>query len=171
MLLDEWLPVFDFREYHERRIAALPARVWDAIDTLDMGSSPVVRFLLRLRGMPARGLTLARLGEMGFVPLDARPGEERVLGLIGRFWTPRGELRAFAPAEFRTCEAPGFAKVAWNFRVSPSGPGFSLLSTETRIACPDAATRRRFHAYWTLIRPGSGWIRREMLRLVARAAE
>ena len=47
----------------------------------------------------------------------------------------------------------------------------TLLSTETRVEATDARTRVLFGVYWTLIRLGSGLIRRDMLRAVARAAE
>ena len=47
----------------------------------------------------------------------------------------------------------------------------TFLSTETRVVATDARTRRAFAAYWFLIRPGSGAIRRELLRVVARRSE
>jgi len=52
-----------------------------------------------------------------------------------------------------------------------SRPGFSLLSTETRVYANDAASRRRFAVYWRLIYPGSALIRRMWLRAIARRAE
>jgi len=42
------------------------------------------------------------------------------------------------------------------------------VTTETRIACNDRADYRRMLAYWIAIRPASGFIRREILRLLAR---
>ncbi|MCU1338883.1 MAG: hypothetical protein JWO19_4464 [Bryobacterales bacterium] len=49
--------------------------------------------------------------------------------------------------------------------------GATELRTETRVLCADVATRRRFGAYWTLIKPFSGLIRLEMLAAVRSAAE
>jgi hypothetical protein len=46
-----------------------------------------------------------------------------------------------------------------------------MLSTETRVACGDAASRAKFRVYWTFVRPFSGLIRIVMLRAVRRAAE
>jgi hypothetical protein len=58
---------------------------------------------------------------------------------------------------------------------SPAPPpvptGWSLLSTETRVFATDAATRRRFAAYWRVIYPGSALIRIEWLRAIRRRAE
>ena len=42
---------------------------------------------------------------------------------------------------------------------------------ETRIEATDGRTRARFGLYWAVIRLGSGLIRRDMLRAVARAVE
>ena len=49
--------------------------------------------------------------------------------------------------------------------------GSTELRTETQVLCADVATRRRFRAYWTLIKPASGGIRREMRAAVRSAAE
>jgi hypothetical protein len=45
------------------------------------------------------------------------------------------------------------------------------VATETRIVCTDEASRRAFLRYWRVIRPFSGLIRLEMLRLLRNAAE
>ncbi len=71
-------------------------------------------------------------------------------------------LRAFAE--------PGWVKVGYDLVLRADGAG-TLLSTETRVEATDARTRVLFGVYWTLIRLGSGLIRRDMLRAVARGAE
>jgi hypothetical protein len=100
-----------------------------------------------------------------------RPGEELVLGTVGRFWQLAAELRDASAADFARPLEPGLARAAWNFRVVDAGPGNTELSTETRVQCADAATRRRFRVYWAMVGPASGWIRREILRLIRRTAE
>jgi hypothetical protein len=45
------------------------------------------------------------------------------------------------------------------------------LTTETRVACTDAASARRFARYWWLIRPASGTIRRSWLAAIKRRSE
>ena len=47
----------------------------------------------------------------------------------------------------------------------------TALHTETRVLATGRRARRAFGAYWLVIRGGSGLIRREMLRAVARRAE
>ena len=188
MLIDEYLPRFDAVERHGLVIRATPARVWAALRTADFGRSPLVAALLALRALPslvtsprrtarrlrqrgAEPLTLETFFARGFVLLEERPEREMVIGLEGRFWTPVADLRPTDAGRFREALAPGLARVAWNFRAEPLPDGRVRLTTETRIRCADAATRRRFRAYWLLVRPGSGLIRRAMLRAIRRAAE
>jgi hypothetical protein len=73
-------------------------------------------------------------------------------------------------AALRAWSQPGWLKVGMEFRLEPI-PGGTLLSTETRALATDPRTRRVFAAYWFFIRAGSGAIRREVLRTVARRAE
>ena len=49
--------------------------------------------------------------------------------------------------------------------------GGTRLVTETRITATDDQSRRRFGRYWLVVRPGSGLIRGEFLRIIARKAE
>lgn len=170
MLIDEFLPTFEHAEVHELRIAASADHVERTLLTLDMSASPLVRVLFALRGLPARSVTFDRLADTRFVRLAYEPQRELVLGLIGRFWRVRGDLRRFRPEEFRSFDAPGWAKSAWNFSLAPDG-GATLVRTETRVHCTDARSRRRFALYWAAIRPFSGLVRMEILRLLRRAAE
>jgi hypothetical protein len=170
-LIDRYLPSWDARERHTRRVAAPGGDVYDAVRKLDLSRSRWVRILFRLRGLPESALTLNGLLRLGFVELGQRPGRELLLGLVGRFWTLTGEIREVSPEEFRSFDRPGFAKAAWNFTVSPDGGRAATLATETRVRCLDPASRRKFGLYWTVVRPFSGWIRREALRAVAEAAE
>jgi hypothetical protein len=75
------------------------------------------------------------------------------------------------PDDFVAFNDPGYAKAAANFTIEPLPNGSVLLATETRILCNSDASRNLFRAYWTVIRPFSGWIRREMLRLIKHDSE
>jgi hypothetical protein len=173
-LADRHLPVYDVVMRHQRHVAVPAAAAWSALQRADLGDSPVTRTLLMLRGLrrpgAARRLTLAALADAGFLPLGERSGQEVAFGLVGRFWTPSGGRARVTPAEFRDFARPGYAKAVWTFTVEDDGPAASRLVTETRVACVDAASRRRFRLYWLCVRPFSGLIRRAMLRAVAREA-
>jgi len=188
-LLDEYLPAFDVRTRHSTRIAASPERVYGSLRTADFDRWGLTRTLYALRVLPTLPAaprttwrrfraelgrphwTFADLLASGFSVLGERPGTELVLGTVGRFWRARDELHAISPARFLEPAPPGTAKAAWSFVVGRRPDGATVLRTETRVRCADAATRRRFRAYWLLIAPFSGLIRREMLAAVRRAAE
>ena len=82
----------------------------------------------------------------------------------------RHARRIAAVEQLRAFAEPGWVKVAFDFVLVPDGGG-THLSTETRVAATDARTRRIFGLYWLAIRAGSGLIRRDLLRAVARQAE
>lgn len=182
MLIDEYLPSFDVVERHQLTIDA-PARVvFDAVRALDLTDSRTVRWLFRLRELPglcrpgssgdqSLGLTLQDLIASGFIMLGERLDEEIVLGLVGRFWTPRGSIKRMDAETFAVFTSPGYAKAAWNFSLSPASEVATRLATETRVLCLDNASRRKFKLYWALIAPFSGAIRMEALRSIKRAAE
>jgi hypothetical protein len=122
----------------------------------------------RTRGREAEGLSEG-LARFGFVKVEEAPGRELVFGLVGRFWKPRGDLRAVTREEFLAFGEEGWAKAAWNLAVAPSHGGKTELSTETRVLCFGDSARRRFRLYWAFIAPFSDLTRRELLRGVRRA--
>lgn len=171
MLLDAFLSQWDVRERHEILVPLTPESTYQAIKDLDLSHSRLIRTLFALRGLPSgNSLTLRNLTEDGFVVLAEDPPTEIVLGLIGRFWKMRGGLNAFEAGEFVSFADRGFVKAAWNFHVAPAEGG-STVSTETRVAATDDASRRSFRRYWFFIGPFSGLVRREALRLIKRSSK
>jgi hypothetical protein len=120
--------------------------------------------------MPTSALKIEGLRRVGFKVLRNEPGDELVLGLIGRFWTLRGDLVDFDPEFFRSFNETGYAKATWSFRVIRTGAG-TTLTTSTRVQCLDQTSKRNFMRYWRVVGPFSGVIRREALRLVKRECE
>lgn len=182
MLIDEHLSSYDAVERHRIVVRASAGTVFDAIRALDLSDSRIVRLLLRLRELPGwclpqssgdqnQGLTLQGLIASGFIELGEKPDEEIVLGLIGRFWTPRGGIKRMNATTFATFTSPGYAKAVWNFSLSQTAKNSTNLATETRVLCLDSASRRKFKLYWTLIAPFSGAIRMAALRSIKKAAE
>ncbi len=167
-LLDHFLPDYEVRTRHAVRIDAPVEAVMAAGKGLDLRDSRLIRVLFRLRGIPASDLTLDGLRHLGFLHLGER-ADELVLGVVGKFWTPSGHLVELSPDEFRSFRRPGYAKAAFNFLVSPVGDDAAELTTETRVATTSGSLR--FRLYWLLVAPFSGWIRREMLRLIKARAE
>ena len=170
MLIDEFLPTYDFVETHDIKISASSETVFGVMDEVDLCESPLVRALFFLRGLPNVKLRLRDLKKSKFEILGVEKNKELLLGLAGKFWTPRGEMQDVNADNFREFDKKGFAKAVWNFSVDANG-GETRLTTETRVRCLDDASRRSFGFYWTFIQPFSGLIRREMLKIVKKKAE
>ena len=165
MTVADALPVYHYSEHHSIRVAAPPAVALAAAREARLEDVRVVAALFRLRGLRAvpDGPIWAAMRAAGF-----RPHDDETLTLIGRPWSPRGGTPA--DADFVSFAEPGYAKMALDLRATADGEG-ALLETETRIYLTDAAARRRFAAYWLVIRPFSGLTRRLWLREAKRRAE
>jgi hypothetical protein len=182
VLIDDYLPRYDVTEYHERHVEAPPARTYAAIWDADLAASLFVRALFALRTVPLlfadpaawrrlpAHVTLHDVLRRGFFLLGEDPGREVVLGVIGRFWQPTGNLLPGDCARFLAPPPSGTARAAWNFTVAQQPDGGSLLTTETRVLCADAASLRSFRRYWLLVGPFSGLIRRCLLASIGAAA-
>ena len=191
-LLNELMPVYDVAERHETLVRAAPDAVYSALREADMASGLVPRILLALRALPgailsprathrerevaqaAQGTSAVRLANFerhGFRVVAERAPEELVIGVLGRFWTATGRLDpGVSRDDFIAGPPRGWALAGWSFRVIPLDALVTELRTETRVWCaPDALLK--FRAYWLLVRPGSGLIRRAMLKSVRRYAE
>lgn len=171
MLIDEYLPQYDAVKRHCIEITAPAEKVYAAARALEVRSSPVIRGLFRLRGLPGQCLSLEGLLNTGFIILGEDPPRELLLGLVGRFWRFSGDLQLVQESQYREFNRPGYAKAAWNFSLDPVNEKVTRLSTETRVLCTDKKSRWKFRIYWTFIRPFSGLIRKEILRAIKRNVE
>jgi hypothetical protein len=173
-LLDRVLPTYEFGNRHAIVIDAPPDVVSAAFSgfRLETDGPWGVRALFRLRGLrPLTGTLRHALASRGFTVIAERPGEQVVFGVAGRFWAVR-ELRALSAVPsleaFDAFRVPGTAKAALSLRYEPLDGGGTRLTTETRVHCIDQTAYRWFRAYWMLIEPFSGWIRRALLHAIAR---
>jgi len=170
MLIDDFLPEYDFVETHNIAIDADAESVYKAANEVDFSDSFIVRWLLRLRGISGEAVSLRNLEYSRFKILGEVVNKELLIGLAGRFWTPWGDMQKVDASNFREFEKPGYAKAVWNFSLDGSSDE-TKLTTETRIRCLDDGSRRSFGFYWTIIQPFSGLIRMEMLKTIKRKAE
>jgi hypothetical protein len=188
LLIDEFLPRYDFAAVHAGVFRVPPEACYRAARGLDLLRDPVVRTLLGFRSLPQRladrlnrsavrrqegPRPTFRLDDMIGPPLNwallaEEPGVQVVLGQIGRPWRPAGasEGPPVAPAAFASFDRPGFAKIAFCLKVEPYGAASSILTIETRVALTDPASRRRFARYWRVVGPFVRLIDRMTLRLL-----
>jgi hypothetical protein len=185
-VLDRLVPTFQAAERHSVTIAASADQVWAALTQVTVGELRLFRLLMGVRVLPGRllGRQHARfdaeeslLGwavRFGFTILGEEVRRELVVGAIGQPWRLVGG-RGMAVAggdDFAAFDQAGYAKMVANFRLAPIAGGRAVqLTTETRVACTDAASARRFARYWWLIGPASGAIRRSWLGAIKRHAE
>jgi hypothetical protein len=186
MLIDRYCPSYRFSERHSLCIPHSAAQVYAAVKSVRFTDMPTVSRLLAIRsgqlgaalrwrprapqtgGLPVLDAAVKK----GFIALDEAAPSELVLGAIGRFWRPSGPgLVPLNTAEnFLAFSQPGYAKLVLNFHIEPQSDQACRLHTQTRIAVTDRAALYKFAAYWCLIRPGSGLIRRLWLRAIAQQA-
>ena len=166
MLIDEFLPEYDFRERHETLVPAPKEAIRRAMNEWQPQDSFLWRLLLRLRGLGRPHGSLREWAEAtGFLRL-ADTEAEVVYGQIGRFWAADERAALISPRtaeEFRRFADPRYAVAVMNVRIEPLGADMARVCTETRIRTLGPQAHRRFRLYWLLIRPFSGLLRRGML--------
>jgi hypothetical protein len=178
-LLDQAMPAWDVAEHHQRRVAADFDAVWAALLGTPMSDLPLTRALMRVRtfgrgtqGPPER--TVVDSLPPGEITRQAP--RELLLGLVApvrlRFSaTEVPALRAATVADLQRPLPDGWVRIATDFRLVAGGAGTTILSTDTRVLATGPQARRAFRAYWLAVGWGSGLVRRELLRAVARRAE
>lgn len=174
MLINDFMPNYDFSEKHETNIRASAEKVYAAVNSVNLADSWIIWGLLSLRGLgrtSSKTLTLRDMTKEGFAILGEKPNQEILLGLAGKFWSISGCLQEVNAENFREFDKKGFAKAAWNFFLTEASENEIRLTTETRVQCLDKDSLESFRFYWRFIKPFSGWIRNEMLRLIKEKAE
>ena len=157
--IDDFVPVWQFRERHAARIRATPERIFEAILATRAEDILFFRTLVAIRRgfrkgnesilNPPRDVPIVDVAtRTGFRYLSNDPPREVVLGID------------LATGVF----------AALNFLVVEDAQG-STLSTETRVFARTKRAKIRFGLYWFAIRAGSGFIRRMWLRAIRIRAE
>lgn len=170
-LIDSFLHPYDLVERHEILVGAPARATYASLWNLDLSRSLIIRWLFRLRGLPGECLTISGFIRQGFILLGTRPEREVAFGIAGKFWRLRERSVVLTPEKFGSFQQAGYAKAVMNVSFHPRTETTTLVVTETRISCADKASRRLFKIYWFLIRPFSGLMRREMLRIMKELAE
>ena len=180
--LDDFMPAYQFSEFHSLRVKASPERVYRALKEVRADEIFLFRTLVWIRRFgqtgpesilnPGHDLPLLDVAtRTSFLLLAEEPNHEIVLGTLVA--APRGVRlkKDPTPEDFKALHAPGFALAATNFRIEAAPNGETLITTETRVNATDAPTRKRFAAYWRTIYPGSALIRRMWLRAIRKRSE
>jgi hypothetical protein len=153
--IDDVLPRYDVHEVHSVALRLAPEEAIARVLSTPIASDPVVRVLLRLRGLTAKGTIQDGLRRLGLREL-ARLDGEIVFGAAGAPWRRGGGIQPFASA------GPGQVRLVTDFRSDGK-----RLTTETRVEAVDDDARRAFLRYWRVVGPFSALIRRRWLKQIA----
>lgn len=165
-LLDKYLPVYDYNEIHSIVINSPQEECYKGAMSLDLSKSKIISFLFRLRGLPFSKTTLEGLTkDMKFTMLEETHFSEFIYG----FWLKKEIEWVEDKAEFASGGEGYGAKVVWQFMFTSTSKGMCEVSTETRVKCLTKKVKVLFSIYWFFIKPFSGLIRMEMLKLLRRS--
>jgi hypothetical protein len=162
-LLDRFMPAYDVDEHHSIRINAEPEVVLATAARMDLGQSPLIRAIFKMRAWvmgsrqaplsPKNGL-VEDMKRIGWGVLAEVPGHELVMGAVTQPWKADVVFRPLPPDQFASFSAPGFVKIAWTLRADPAVGRQSIFRTETRVWPTDAVARSKFRRYWAFVAPG-----------------
>lgn len=169
--LESALPTYDVEEVHHRVIAASPDAVWQALTTIAMTDLWMTRVMMAVRHLGTDSSRRSILDDGPVTTLERDRPRYVIGGKVSRPWRRSSPVCPIVDlAALRDFDEPDWVVIGTDFTLT-AVPAGTLLSTRTRCRATSEAARRRFRVYWTLIRPFSGVVRREVLATVARAAE
>jgi hypothetical protein len=178
MLIDTYMPDHQFMAAYSIEIDAAIEHVYPIVRKMDLRNAPLLRVIFWLRSIPGMitghnplGPTLEVLERAGMTVLEETPPQELLMGFVGKIWTATGGIQKLTPADFRDFSDPDVAKVVWNFSLEPMQDGRTRVTTETRVQCFSAQSRKKLARYAFFIRPVSGMTRKSALRAIKRQAE
>jgi hypothetical protein len=180
-LMEKFLPHHQFSTRHQATMRCRPGELLDIIQNYQPPNDRLSEVAMRARQLPARLMhwvapsrhaTPSPFTRVSFTPLGREGDREIVGGLVGKFWRPDfGLLVINGPSEFLACNPPRTAKLVIGFVAEAAAGDDTLLTTETRVYCPDNYSRLMFTPYWLAIRPVSGLLRRRALASIRAIAE
>jgi len=181
-LMEEFLPSHQFSVLHQATVRCKPGELLDIIQNFQPPSDRVADVAMFIRQLPARIIHWVAPSRVplpkpftaaNFTPLGRDGDREIVGGLVGKFWqfwrSDFGLLVVQGPIEFLACNPPKTAKLVIGFLAEQVREA-TLLTTETRVYCPDRYSLIMFTPYWLVIRPVSGLLRRRMLSAIREIA-
>jgi hypothetical protein len=192
MLLDKYMPRYDFTEESATQVNAPPEVVYRAVEEVTMAElSGIVRLLFFLRRLPeelvgrkdapwdVHAPFMKEICNGLFTFLEAQSPREVVIGVIvpgdvGRVWKKSSalDIHPADAAEFISVDEPSHLKVVCHFLVEGDGePGGVKIKAEWRTSALSPAARKRFTPYWRVIGPFSHLIQKLWVKAIKRRAE
>jgi two-component system chemotaxis response regulator CheB len=186
MLIDAQMPDWEQRLTRAEPVDAAVEQTYRAIREVDLRTSPLLsasrgnhpvpdEFLRWPDGAPGQPrhetFGFERLPAKGFKIVADDGSTGLVLGFIGRWWQADYGPVAWSPEDLATFDRPGYGVGAWSLTVLGYGERASVLVTEVRLRCTDAAARHALGAHFALTSPLIAAMGQPMLRLIRQTAE
>jgi hypothetical protein len=180
--LQRLIPNAHLLEVEHIDVAAPAVEVWERVRQGELARPLAIRALFTVRNLASRGRGTGspsiRIDSLrsspeqpGFQILADEPPHELAVGAIGKVWRLAIPFVHVADEDaYASFAAPGFVKVAWAIRVSPRTQQTCHVEFEVRVAATDDDAWRKFRRYFRVIGPFSRFIRRSLLRGLARQA-
>lgn len=163
MLLNKYIPEFQFNEVHKTVVNATAYDAYVTTMDLDLSKSKAIEILFRLRCLPFNGHRFTKINsDMRFTLIEEIQYSEFLYG----FWFSTNTEWVTDLNEFIQNNQKYNAKVGWSFYFNQRTDDTTEIITETRVLCLNKTTKFLFSIYWFFIKPFSGFIRIEMLRLI-----
>src|SRR4051795_13406688 len=170
--LDRWLSDPLVRTHHRRAATAAPGALWATAKAIRLRDCRVLGRLIlaRIPGLRAAETFDEMFATPPFNLLEQ--GETyRVVGLVGRIWTTRGDFASLAaPEDFITWSEPGTVRVLFANWAEKSDRGSALVS-EVRVAAVDRRAALYTRGLGPFISGFQGLVGTEPLTIAARRAD
>ena len=183
-LLDHIIPDRTFADQISVSIRAAPEAIFLAFSEVRLDEMPLASFLGKVRYLPARlvgkqppapseSSFVQGVREGGWVTLAESAGREIVYGGIGKYHqvVDQEPLALRDRGEFFAFDLPDYQKLAISVRVEPGVAGDYRFIMEHRTLPLSEAAKRKFRAYWLVIKPMGAFVSRQLLLAVKRRAE
>ena len=163
MLLDKYIPEYQFNKIHKTIVNGSAKQAYNSTMDLDLSKSKLIKILFKLRGLPFNAHKFSKINsDMRFTLVEQRQYSEFLYG----FWFSKKVEWVTDLNEFSKNSQKYNAKVGWSFFFNERTDGTTEIITETRVLCLNKSTKLLFSIYWFFIKPFSGFVRIEMLRLI-----
>lgn len=169
-MINKYLPKYHFSERHQKTVNAPIQVVYPQVRHLNFQGSVVTRLLFILRGINLKKYNFDSMMDSGsFFTIHEKINNEWVIGLISKYFLLPTNLKT--GENFKDWNPGKGVKIAWNFKLEELENNKVNVITESRVLCLSKNARFWFTIYWLIIKPFSGIIRMEMLRIIKKKSE
>ena len=171
--MDQWLPDYSVRTYHQRAATAEQDALWSAATSIRLADTRRLGKLVtwRIPGLHGSQTYHEVLRDYPFTVLE-ETGDTLVSGLCGKIWTLARDYPELADADaFASWDEPGTVRVAFAHWARELDDGRAALFSEARVQPVDTTARLRLKAIWAVLGPFERLVGAEPLELAARRAQ